>query len=82
MICDYQELSFTIFIANDSNIITQFGPYQHRGPDAISLTISSGLEVGNEYILWTSVELITGTVTSQEQSFGKRILYIVNSRYV
>ena len=83
MICAHQELSFTIFVANDSNNITQLGPYQHCGPDAISLTISSGLEVGNEYILWASVELITGTVTSEEQTFGKCILlYIVISRYV
>lgn len=80
MICDYQELSFTILVANDSHNVTQLGPYQHRGPDAISLTISSGLEIGKEYSLWASVELITGTVTSDEQTFGK-YMYIVNSRH-
>lgn len=82
MICDHQELSFTIFVANDSYNITQLGPYHHRGPDPISLTISSGLNIGNEYILWASVELITGTVTSHEQTFGKRMYIIVISRCV
>lgn len=77
MICDYQELSFTIFVTNGNQNVTQLGPYHHRGPDAISQTISSGLETGNEYRLWASVQLITGPVTSDELTFGKCMYNVI-----
>ena len=62
-----------MFVTTENGNTTLHGPFQHHGSNTFSQTISPGLEADSKYSLWVDVELITGTVTSDEHVFGKRV---------
>ena len=72
LICDFQELNYSVFIEDaDRNILTLLGPIHHRGSGNLHHNIIvSSLEKGQDYVARMYAESTLDNTTSS-YSFGK-----------
>ena len=75
MICDHQEVNYTIIVdgINDTNIV-ELGPFYHLGSGMVQHDlVSSRLVRDEEYSVRVMLFTYSHTVTSHNHSFGMSV---------